>query len=97
MSLIIRNLIWDDWNLDHIKKHSVLVTGVEQSLRDKYVVFIAGHSRRVLSLGRADERLITTVLERQGDSQDYYVVTARDMAKKERLIYRQQMKLKEVL
>jgi len=47
-----------------------------------------------MSLGRFGKRLITVVLQKQENS-IYYVVTARDMAKKERLIYRQEKIRKE--
>ncbi len=68
---------------------------VEISLKDQYVVFILGYSDRLMSLGRAGKRLVTTVLQ-EHDSNQYYVVTARDMAKKERAIYRSEKKKKEV-
>ncbi len=87
---MITNLIWDEWNQNHIKKHAVTKNEVEESLADKNVVFIGGHSDRVISLGRSGKRLITTVLQQQEIKTHYYVVTARDMAKKERILYRQE-------
>jgi len=63
-------------------------------LKDEFVVFIIGHTKRIMSLGRFGKRLITVVLQKQENS-IYYVVTARDMAKKERLIYRQEKIRKE--
>ena len=88
-AILIKKLIWDKWNIEHIKKHKVKPEEVEQSLKDQFVVFITGHTKRVMSLGRSDKRLITTVLQKQ-ENNIYYVVTARDMAKRERLIYRQE-------
>lgn len=47
------------------------------------------------SVGKSDKRLITTVLQQQEIQNLYYVVTARDMAKKERVIYRKEKVRKE--
>jgi uncharacterized DUF497 family protein len=91
----IIKLIWDEWNIEHIKKHQITPEKVEESLTDKYVVFISGHTKRVMSLGRSGKKLITTVLQQQKIKTHYYVVTARDMATKERAIYRQEKKNKE--
>jgi hypothetical protein len=93
-AILIKKLIWDEWNIEHIKKHKVKPEEVEKSLKDKFLVFISGYTKRVISLGRANERLITTVLQKQ-EPYTYYVVTARDMAKKERAIYRQEKIRKE--
>jgi len=43
---------------------------------------------RIMVLGKAGSRLITTVLNEQGSEGVFYVITARDMAKKERAFYR---------
>lgn len=85
----VKQLIWDEWNVRHIAQHSVTPQEVELSLSDKFLVFIKGHSNRIMSLGRAGKRLITTVLEPK-DNKTYYIVSARDMAKKERAIYRRE-------
>ena len=88
MKVIVKKLIWDNWNRQHIKKHRVTIAEIEESLADPYVTFIGGHSNRLMSLGRSGERLISTILKAQDKTGDYYVVTSRDMAKKERPIYR---------
>jgi uncharacterized DUF497 family protein len=93
--VLITKIIWDEWNLIHIKKHAVTVNEVEQSLTDNHAVFISGHTNRVLSLGRSGKRLITTILQQQEIKTHFYVVTARDMAKRERIIYRQEKVKKE--
>ncbi|NCO12310.1 MAG: hypothetical protein GW754_01120 [Candidatus Pacebacteria bacterium] len=51
--------------------------------------------RIMTSVGKSDKRLITTVLQQQEIQNLYYVVTARDMAKKERVIYRKEKVRKE--
>lgn len=59
MQIIIKQLVWDDWNQKHIKKHKVTIREIELSLKDPYLVYIIGHSSRVMSLGRSKKRLIT--------------------------------------
>lgn len=44
-------------------------------------------------LGRAETRLIATVLNEQEMNGVYYVITARDMSKKERAFYRERGEL----
>lgn len=95
MGVNITKLIWDKWNTNHISKHKVTPAEAEESLTDKHVVFLVGYSNRVLSLGRSGKRLLTIVLQQQKSKTHYYVVTARDMAIKEREIYRIENKIKE--
>jgi len=92
---LIKKLTWDEWNISHLKRYGVKPAEVEQSIKDQFVVFIQGHSNRVMLLGRSGKRLITTVLQQQETKSLCYVVTARDMAKKERVIYRKEKARKE--
>jgi len=91
VEVVVAELIWDDWNIDHIlTRHNVTPDEVYESLGDPHLVFIKAKAGRVMSLGRAGKRLISTVLQPQDDPTIHYVVTARDMARKERRLYRQQ-------
>jgi len=85
--LIIRKLVWDSWNVEHIKKHSLGILEVEKVLQDPNLVSKRAHSGRIMLLGRSGKRLLSIILafEEQGF---YYLVTARDMDKKERELYR---------
>lgn len=88
VTIVIRSLIWDDWNVEHISKHNVFPAEVELSLADENAVFLRAKRGRVMVLGRAKNKLITTILSAQADEGVFYVVTSRDMAKKERAFYR---------
>lgn len=88
VAIIIRQLIWDDWNIGYISRHDVVPAEVELSLADKYAVFLRAKQGRVMVLGRAKKRLITTILNEQTTEGIFYVITARDMSKKERAYYR---------
>lgn len=65
MALIIRQLIWDDWNVEHISRHNMVPAEVELSLADEHAVFLRAKQGRVMVLGRAKKRLITTILNEQ--------------------------------
>lgn len=75
-------LIWDRWNLRHIKKHHVTPEEVEeayhqsrlQKAKDKYRFLVYGQT--------SNDRFITIIISFQKQPLPY-VVTARDMNKKE--------------
>jgi len=87
INISINNLEWDDWNRDHIASHAVTQREVEKAIIDPNSISFPTYGDRVNYLGRAGKRLLSIVLspERYGKR---YVVTARDMSKKERSYYR---------
>ena len=93
LTLIITQLIWDDWNIAHIARHHVTPEEVEQSLGDQDVLFLKAKQGRLMVFGRAGTRLMAIVLNEQEISGVYYVITARDMSKKERTFYRVQKEI----
>lgn len=83
---IIKSLIWDHFNLEHIKKHGVEPREIDEILSQD-VITLSGHQERLLVLGRTFEnRLLTLVLDSIGED-SAYLVTARPMSKKERSFY----------
>ena len=87
-AVVVQELIWDDWNVEHISRHELVPTEVELALSDKHAIYLKAKQGRVMVLGRAKKRLITTILNAQEEEGVFYVVTARDMSKKERAYYR---------
>lgn len=79
--IVVKELIWDKWNLEHIQKHNVFQAEVEESR--KIIYHRRTHGKKYLAVGRSGKRLITMVL-RHKSSGKYYVVTARDASRKER-------------
>lgn len=79
--IVVKELIWDDWNIKHIGKHKVSREEVEQA---KEIIY---HRRtydgKYLATGRSGNRLITIILRRKSIGK-YYVVTARAASRKER-------------
>lgn len=80
--IVIRELVWDKWNVEHVKKHSVGEEEIVESVRNT-VYHRKAHSGRYLNVGRTGTRIITIIIRRQKTG-TYYLVTARDSNKKER-------------
>lgn len=81
----IKKLIWDEWNVNHIKKHKVSVDEVEEVCQ-KIKKSFKSYRGRLIILGKTKKsRLLTVALAPEGQGK-YYVVTARDMSHKERRI-----------
>lgn len=81
----VKKLVWDKFNLEHIKKHGV--TKEEVRLAGRNILFsIKTYNNRIRITGRAGKRLISLILNPQIDPGAYYVVSARDASKKERKV-----------
>ena len=78
----VRELVWDQRNVEHIKKHNVNQQEIHVSIRNA-AYHKKAHSGRYLMVGRTDKRIITVILRRLQPTM-YYLVTARDANKKER-------------
>lgn len=75
-------LIWDEANLNHIKKHSVSKTEIENAVTN-FIYYERTYSERYLIIGDTGKRLLSVVVSRKS-LKTYYVVTARSASKKER-------------
>lgn len=81
----IEELIWDNWNIGHIGKHGVKVIEIEEACGQPIKAF-RSYQNRLIILGKTkDSRLLTIILVKQ-DKGIYYVITARDISRKERRI-----------
>lgn len=82
--IVIKKLIWDEWNREHIKKHNVTVDEVEEAAKN-----IITHKKaklgRYLIMSRVGRRMISVAVSKR-EAGVYYPATARDSAKKERKI-----------
>jgi uncharacterized protein len=77
------DLLWDDWNTEHIARHNLTAQEVEEAVFDPSARFLRTRSgeggRRYLVLGLTDAgRYLAVVLEPVGN-RTAYVVTARNM------------------
>lgn len=80
--LKVKELIWDSWNIEHIKKHTVTKNEAEiVALNFDY--HKKAHSGRYLLVGKKKDRILSVIVDRK-KANTYYVVSARDANKKER-------------
>ena len=78
----IKKLVWDNYNVEHIKKHNVTIYEAEEAIRN-FKAHKVGKKGRYIAIGRVGTRLLSVIVRRQATGV-YYVVTARDAAKEER-------------
>ena len=79
--IVVKELVWDQINLEHIKKHKMSQEEVEEA--QEIIYHRRTYGGKYLATGRSGNRLITIMLRRKGLGK-YYVVTARDASRKER-------------
>ncbi len=80
--IIVKQLVFDKYNLEHIKTHEVTQAEIEE-VGKNFVYHRKTHTSRYLAVGRVRTRIITIVIRREAVGR-YYPVTARDASKKER-------------
>ena len=90
--IIVKKIIWDEWNIEHIKKHNVSVNEVEVVTKN-IIVHNQTKEGRYLLIGRVGSRILTVIVNRKGTG-IYYLVTVRDAAKKERIKAYEKEKIK---
>lgn len=83
MVIRVKELIWDEYNSDHISKHSVSIGEVEQVCKG-IITARFGHSRRYLIIGQTKEKRILTIFLARKAKGVFYPVSARDSSRKER-------------
>lgn len=89
----IYELIWDDWNVDHIARNHVDPSEVKSLIDERYhLARRAGTTRygllRYHLFGQTDAgRYLFVVLDNEGTNR-FYVVTARDMSASEKREFR---------
>ena len=82
----VRKLIWEQWIIVHIKKHSVSVHEVEEAIK-AIVLHKQGHDGRYIAIGRSGTRILSVIIKREKQG-EYRIITDRDSDKKERrLVY----------
>lgn len=89
--LYIYELIFDEWNIDHIAAHGVIPQEVEEvCLSRPYVSKTRQDRLRVIGQTEGG-RYLTVILARRGKG-TYYPITARDTTISERQLYQRAKK-----
>lgn len=92
--LLVKKLVWDSWNVDHIARHDVTQNEVEEICHGVFITRQAGKDRVMLVGSTTKGRMLAVVLGPRWNEDAYYPVTARPASRKERRLY--QMSPKEV-
>ena len=90
MKTVIKRLIWDEWNIDHIARHDVLPEEVEEVCKSDPLVQ-TGNKGRVVTIGLTKaKRWLEVILDPEMEEGVYYVVTAHTANRKERGLYQKE-------
>ncbi len=79
-------LVWDEWNRKHIKKHKV----TEEETKEAYINEFGrseSYLKRQSIYGKTKKDRLITIIVSYARQPKPYVVSARDMSKKERRDY----------
>lgn len=87
MSIIVKKLIWEEWNVAHIARHNVLPEEVEDVCRGKYVSYESYDGRFEIIGATKQGSILFIVLDPEPVEGEYYVVTAHTASKKARALY----------
>jgi len=81
--MIIGKLIWDEWNIEHIARHSVEPEEVEEVCRSKNL-FTKGRSGSYKMVGQTENGRYLTIILSLRPKGNFYPFSARDADDKER-------------
>ena len=82
ISIKSNELVWDDWNSEHINKHNVTKEEINQALSRK-VRARKGEKHRLIIFGETKaRRMLALVIKKI--NKGYYIFSARDASRKER-------------
>jgi len=80
--MLVKGLIWEDWNKKHLSNHKVAIKEVEEVCRGKYKV-IKSYRKRIQMSGKTkDSRKLTIILSPEDRNLRiygegiYYLITA---------------------
>src|SRR5712691_1636425 len=88
----IKGFVWDEENVRHIVDHGVTPEEVEEALTDPPVVF-RGRDDRYLAHGQTQGGRLLFAVYATRPRGTIRVITARDMKKSERRLWRQRTKI----
>ncbi len=88
--IVVRCLIWDDWNVPHISRHDVTPDEVEAACHAEPVLYRYSDKERLMLLGETPTgRVLAIVIGPVPDEEPgtYYPFTARPADRRERREY----------
>ena len=88
--MLIKNLIWDEWNIEHIAKHRVKPEEAEQACQGKHLAN-KWKNKTYRIIGRTTSGRYLTIFLASRNKQSYYPVTARDSTLREKRAYKKKI------
>lgn len=88
--MIIKKLIWDEWNIVHIGKHNVRPEEVKAVCVSRNL-FNRWKNKMYRVIGQTEEGRYLTILLATRPNKSYYSVTARDSTDKERKSFKKKI------
>jgi uncharacterized DUF497 family protein len=79
----IEKLVWDEWNREHITKHNVSVSEVNEACYKPMEAY-KSYQNRLIILGKTKNKRLLTIVLMKKEKGIFYIVTARDMSRRER-------------
>ena len=92
----MKTFAWDEWNENHISKHEVTKKEVKEASNSKTII-TESYLGRKLIFGKTKKGRLLTVVVSFEKQKEPYVVSARDMSKKERRIYYEKTKTNKTI
>ena len=91
--LVIKRLIWDEWNIAHIARHNVIPQEV-QEVCERRPVERKGHKNRIFLIGHTEKNRMLTVILNQAEQENVYrPITAYDASKRSIKDYQEEKQL----
>ena len=88
--MVIRTLEWDDENVEHIARHIITPSEVEDSCFGIHIHFRGKMNRHVVYGKSDDGRHLMVVLEKLGEGR-FRPITAREMTPSEKRSFRRRL------
>jgi uncharacterized DUF497 family protein len=79
----VKQLIWNNWNIKHIKKHKVSVIEIKEACQSGGRT-LETYKKRIIVFGKTKKGRSLTIVLSPIEKNKYYVVSARDISRKER-------------
>ena len=87
MTINVRRLIWDSWNIDHILRHGVVPEEVIEVARGNHLVLRGKKNNRLILVGSSESgRVLEVILQNKG-KREYYPVSAYDASNDIKKLY----------
>lgn len=85
--MLIKNLIWDEWNIDHITRHNVRPEEVEQVCKERHLAN-KWKNKTYRVIGKTANGRYLTIFLGPRNNKSYYPITARDSTLREKREYK---------